>query len=104
MPTLNRDASDEAPRYELALEQIPVDFFADPDGEWTFDDLARRAGFDPDSDPVAIGALKQSFCGHPAGSAVVTLNSKNRPYVAIVDLSVLLTAREPVQCYFSFAG
>jgi hypothetical protein len=37
---------------------------------------------------VAIGALADDFNGHPAGSAVVTLNSADRPYVAIIECPV----------------
>jgi hypothetical protein len=71
-------------RYALALDQIPADFFADPDGLWTFEGLADAAGFALDAG-VAVGALRRSFNGHPAGSAVVTLNAATRPYVAIIE-------------------
>lgn len=74
-------------RYAVSLDQIPADFFADPDGEWTFEGLADLAGFTPDTG-VAIGALRRSFNGHPAGSAVVTLNAAMRPYVAIIECPV----------------
>jgi hypothetical protein len=80
-------------RYALPLDQIPADFFADPDGDWTFESLANAAGFAADTG-IAIGALRRSFNGHPAGSAIVTLNAATRPYVAIVEcpVSVFLCA------------
>jgi hypothetical protein len=71
-------------RYALALDQIPADFFADPDGVWSYEGLAEAAGFALDAG-VAIGALRRSFNGHPAGSAVVTLNAASRPYVAVIE-------------------
>ncbi len=74
-------------RYAIPLEQIPADFFADPDGAWTFEGLSDAAGFALEAG-IAIGALRRSFNGHPAGSAVVTLNAASRPYVAIVECPV----------------
>lgn len=74
-------------RYRLSLESIPVDFFADPDGRWTFEGLAAAAGF-AFAKGVAVGALAQPFRGHPDGAAVVTLNAETRPYVAIVECPV----------------
>ena len=74
-------------RYQVSLKQVPVDFFADPDGLWDFESLAEAAGFDPDQG-VAVGALTGDFRGHPAGAAVVTLNAKRRPYVAIIECPV----------------
>jgi len=71
-------------RYALGLDQIPADFFADPDGTWSFEGLAEAAGFALDTG-VAIGALRRAFNGHPAGSAVVTLNAASRPYVAVIE-------------------
>lgn len=73
--------------YDLPLERIPVDFFADPDGLWSFEALAVAAGFDPDAG-VAIGALKKPFNGHLDGAAVVTLNAGSRPHVAIVECPI----------------
>jgi hypothetical protein len=106
----------------IPLQEVPVDFFADPDlfpddpflseqgsvgrlesalslenalsvaragsapvPELAFDELCRLAGFEPDQG-VAVGALTRPFAGHPEGSAVVTLNSSARPYVAIVEV------------------
>lgn len=73
--------------YALSLEQVPADFFADPDGAWSYELLARAAGFASHSG-VAIGALKSPFNGHPDGSAVVTLNALTRPYVAIIECQI----------------
>ena len=73
--------------YALALDKVPVDFFADPDGTWTYEVLARAAGFASHSG-VAIGALRADFNGHPEGAAVVTLNALTRPYVAIVECPI----------------
>lgn len=72
--------------YAMPLERIPCDFYADPDGRWTYEELVRAARFTLDD--VAIGALADDFNGHPAGSAVVTLNSADRPYVAIIECPV----------------
>ncbi|HEU5072765.1 MAG TPA: hypothetical protein VFU02_01300 [Polyangiaceae bacterium] len=74
----------KAIRYRVSLNEVPVDFFADPDGEWTYDDLLAIAGWQT-SDGVAIGALTAPFRGHPEGSAVVTLNAKDRPYIVVVE-------------------
>jgi hypothetical protein len=73
--------------YALSLEKVPADFFADPDGAWSYELLARAAGFASHSG-VAIGALKADFNGHPEGAAVVTLNALTRPYVAIVECPI----------------
>src|SRR3954466_1620557 len=89
VPFYDRTTADGAriTRYAVALDQIPADFFADPDGSWSFEGLAQAAGFALDAG-VAIGALRYSFNGHPAGSAVVTLNAASRPYVAVIDCPV----------------
>jgi hypothetical protein len=81
--------------YALSLEHIPADFFADPDGAWSYELLARAAGFASHSG-VAIGALKCAFNGHPDGAAVVTLNALTRPYVAIIECPIAYTYLEPV--------
>ena len=73
--------------YALSLDKVPADFFADPDGSWSYDLLSRAAGFASHSG-VAIGALKAEFNGHPEGAAVVTLNALTRPYVAIVECPI----------------
>jgi len=72
--------------YAMPLDRIPCDFYADPDGRWTYEELVRAARFF-ESD-IAIGALADDFNGHPAGSAVVTLNSADRPYIAIIECPV----------------
>jgi hypothetical protein len=74
-------------RYRVPLDAVPADFFADPDGRWTFEALACAAGFACDKG-VAIGALRQPFRNHPDGAAVVTLNAETRPYVAIVECPI----------------
>jgi hypothetical protein len=79
--------------YAMPLERIPCDFFADPDGRWSYDALRKAARFAEDG--VAIGALKRSFNGHPEGSAVVTLNTEARPYVAIVECPIAYACTDP---------
>jgi hypothetical protein len=81
--------------YAVALEYFPVDFFADPDGRWTYEGLAEAAGFTLDQG-VAIGVLSTDHFGHPEGSAVVTINAEARPYVAIVECPVAYTFAEPI--------
>jgi hypothetical protein len=73
--------------YAVPLDQFPVDFFADPDGRWTYEGLAEAAGFAMDQG-VAIGVLSNDHFGHPEGSAVVTLNAEARPYVAIIECPI----------------
>ncbi|HMJ11813.1 MAG TPA: hypothetical protein VK524_10395 [Polyangiaceae bacterium] len=73
--------------YDLPLERIPADFFADPDGRWTYDALAQAAGLAA-YEGVAVGALKEPFACHVEGAAVVTLNAESRPYVAIVECPI----------------
>jgi hypothetical protein len=79
--------------YAMPLARIPCDFFADPDGRWTHDSLREAARFTEEG--VAIGTLKQDFNGHPEGSAVVTLNSEARPYVAIVECPIAYECVDP---------
>lgn len=73
--------------YDLPLNAIPADFFADPDGSWTFEALVEAAGFELGSG-VAIGALRMPFQRHPDGAAVVTLNAESRPHVAIIECPI----------------
>jgi hypothetical protein len=73
--------------YEIPVTAVPADFFADPDGQWTFEALAQAAGFSIQQG-VAIGALREPFNGHPDGAAVVTLNAEARPYVAIIECPI----------------
>jgi hypothetical protein len=72
--------------YAMPIERVPADFFADPDGRWTYESLARAAGFGKNG--VAVGALKRDFNGHPEGAAVVTLNTEARPYIAIIECPI----------------
>jgi hypothetical protein len=80
--------------YALSLDQVPADFFADPDGIWSYELLSRAAGFASHSG-VAIGALWTDFNGHPEGAAVVTLNALTRPYVAIIECPIAYQYVEP---------
>ena len=79
--------------YAVPLEQFPVDFFADPDGRWTYEGLAEAAGFALDAG-VAIGVLSRDHFGHPEGSAIVTLNAEARPYVAVVECPIAYICAE----------
>lgn len=67
------------------VESIPVDFFADPDGSWEYEALARSAGFESEAACMAIGALTEPFEGFPEGAAVVTLTTNVSCRVALVD-------------------
>jgi hypothetical protein len=78
--------------YAMPLERVPSDFFADPDGRWTYEGLARAARF-PEKG-VAVGALKCDFNGHPEGAAVVTLNAESRPYIAIIECPIAFECTE----------
>jgi len=89
--------------YALSLDQVPVDFFADPDGTWSYELLSRAAGFASHSG-VAIGALEAEFNGHPEGAAVVTLNALTRPYVAIVECPIAYQYVEQVESSASSAA
>jgi hypothetical protein len=73
--------------YDLPLKAVPADFFADPDGSWTFETLVEAAGFELGSG-VAVGALRLPFQRHPDGAAVVTLNAESRPYIAILECPI----------------
>jgi len=68
-----------------ALEDIPVDFFADPDGCWEYDQLAQIAGFDQAWGQLSIGALTQPYSGFPDGAAVVMFTSAELCTIALVD-------------------
>jgi len=72
--------------HRLSLHQLPVDLFADPDGTWSYESLVAAAGFDPDAVPAPlVGALREPWCGHPEGAAVVAGASENDSIVAIVE-------------------
>jgi len=76
-------------KYLLPLEEIPVDLFADPDGNWTYESLVTAAGFDPDATPPPlVGALAEPWAGHPDGTAVVAAAQEGGAYVAIVACDV----------------
>lgn len=66
-------------------DEVPVDFFADPDGEWEYEDLLRVANLDPAWGKVEVGALTRGFGGFPEGAAVVTLRVGDRLSVVLVD-------------------
>jgi hypothetical protein len=83
-------------RYAVPLEQVPADFFADPDGAWSYEGLAEAAGFAVHAG-VAVGALRHAWAGHPAGSAVVTLNAAARPYVALIECPVAYVTTGPLE-------
>jgi hypothetical protein len=70
-------------RYLDEVSAVPVDFLADPDGEWEFESLVEAAGFDPTADGVTVGALSQTYRGHSDGCAVVVKEGSN--YLAVVD-------------------
>ncbi len=74
-------------RYRMPLDTVPADFFADPDGRWTFEALAEAVGLGSEKG-VAVGALREPFRSHPDGAAVVTLNAESRPFVAIVECPI----------------
>lgn len=82
--------------YALPLEALPVDFFADPDGSWTYESLADAAGFTL-GEGVAFGALRRPFGEHPDGAAVVTLNAATRPYVAVVECPIAYECGNPAR-------
>jgi len=72
--------------YALSLQQIPVDLFADPDGEWSYEALVAAAGLDPEIQPPAvIGALSEPWQGHPDGSAVVAATADGAAQVTIIE-------------------
>jgi hypothetical protein len=77
-------------RYAIPLDRVPADFFADPDGAWSYERLLEAAGF-KGATGVAVGALRQPWNGHLDGAAVVTLNAEARPYVAIVECPIAYT-------------
>lgn len=73
-------------RYRLTPEQVPVDFFADPDGHWDFASLVEMAGFNPEHPGASVGALTAPFDGYPEGSAVITEVGVECYYVALAEL------------------
>jgi hypothetical protein len=68
-----------------AIEDVPVDLFADPDGFCDYDDLARACGFDQGWGQLSVGALMEPFEGFPSGAAVVMFAGAEDCRVALVD-------------------
>jgi len=73
-------------RYRMTADEVPVDFFADPDGSWEFSPLVEMAGFNPEHPGASVGALTRPFDGFPEGSAVITEVGVGCRYVAIAQL------------------
>lgn len=73
-------------RYRLTPDQVPVDFFADPDGCWEFASLVEMAGFNPELPGASVGALTAPFDGYPEGSAVITEVGIECHYIALAEL------------------
>ncbi len=73
-------------RYRLTPDQVPVDFFADPDGSWEFASLVEMAGFNPEHPGASVGALAAPFDGYPEGSAVITEVGVECRYIALAEL------------------
>ncbi|HEX4477705.1 MAG TPA: hypothetical protein VH142_21595 [Polyangiaceae bacterium] len=71
-------------KYFKQLQRIPTDFFADPDGDWSYESLVAAAGFSALGVPV-IGALSEPWNGHPEGAAVVAAFTESGPRLAIVE-------------------
>ena len=69
----------------VPLSRVPVDFFADPDGNWDFEGLVASAGFQHELGEVAIGALSEAYAGFPVGAAVVAVSAGQHISVALVD-------------------
>lgn len=69
----------------VPLSRVPVDFFADPDGNWDFEGLVASAGFQHELGEVAIGALSEPYAGFPVGAAVVAVSAGQHISVALVD-------------------
>jgi hypothetical protein len=71
-----------------ALEDIPVDFFADPDGCWEYDELVHVAGFEQAWGQLSIGALTEPYSGFPEGAAVVLFSNAEECAITLVDCLV----------------
>ncbi len=72
-------------KYFKQLQKIPTDFFADPDGEWSYESLVDAAGFNALEGVPVIGALAEPWNGHPEGAAVVAAFTEAGPRLAIVE-------------------
>jgi hypothetical protein len=57
------------------LDEVPVDFLADPDGVWEFESLTAAAGFEEAWGRISIGALTAPYRDFPEGAAVVLLEA-----------------------------
>ncbi|MBX3184770.1 MAG: hypothetical protein KIT72_08020 [Polyangiaceae bacterium] len=73
--------------YRVSAEAAPVDFFADPDGDWSYEALIEAAGIHPGAVPpgVLIGALARPWRGHPEGAAIVSFVADERPRLCVVE-------------------
>jgi hypothetical protein len=67
------------------LDEVPVDFLADPDGVWEFETLAGAAGFEEAWGRISIGALTEPYRDFPAGAAVVLLDAPGECAISLVD-------------------
>ena len=72
--------------YAVSFEELPVDLFADPDGEWSYEELVAAAGLDPDVvPPHFIGALTEAWRGHPDGAAVIAASVGGERRVTVIE-------------------
>lgn len=71
---------------------VPVDFFADPDGSWEYEDLLEAANFDPAWGRVEVGALTRAYRSFPEGAAVVMLKVGESVSVVLVDCTQAVQA------------
>lgn len=85
-PSLTIPLPTRITRYRLSVQDVPVDFFADPDGQWEFSTLVEMAGFNPEHPGASVGALTQAFDGYPEGAAVITEVGTECRYVALALL------------------
>ncbi len=75
------------------LDDVPVDFRADPDGTWDFEALAAAAGFEEAWGQISIGALMEPYLGFPEGAAVVLLSAPEESAIALVDCTARVEHR-----------
>jgi hypothetical protein len=72
--------------HRLGLKHVPVDLFADPDGNWTYESLVLAAGRDPNEHPApVVAALAEPWCGHPAGAAVIVTDADGGSVIAVIE-------------------
>ncbi|MEY4543859.1 MAG: hypothetical protein RL685_54 [Pseudomonadota bacterium] len=67
------------------LDEVPVDFLADPDGVWEFQALADAAGFEEAWGRISVGALTEPYRDFPEGAAVVLLDAPGECAISLVD-------------------